>query len=29
MAEEQLSWSPPKDYVFKDYKDYLNGKGYE
>lgn len=29
MEEEQLSWSPPKDYEFKSYKDLLGGKGYE
>ena len=29
MEEEQLSWSPPKDYEFKPYEDLLRGKGYE
>lgn len=29
MNSENLSWSPPKDYVFQEYEDLLNGKGYE
>lgn len=29
MPKEQLSWSPPKDYIFSDYEDLLKGKGYE
>ena len=29
MEEEQLSWSPPKDYEFKPYEDLLEGRGCE
>lgn len=29
MPREQLSWSPPKNYVFREYEGLLNGKGYE
>lgn len=29
MDSENLSWSPPKDYVFQEYEDLLKGKGYE